>query len=318
MKRCLTLLAAIAAVTLGARPAYAWDDFGHRVVARIAWERMTPQARARAIAILRAAAPETRLAGSASGTLTPAQQVELFVTAATWPDVVRDTAFANAVRMEKYHHPSRHYVDMFWRQDSDFGPVLPVDRRPDGDLLRDAPRLQRLLAEGSPALKAIGLAWILHLVGDIHQPLHASGRISPRDPWGDDGGNTFKLEVVNPGAPPREQFRRSLHSVWDGIITDSLHAPRPVAPLSMVTSTASMIMQHHPPSEFAGEMGQREFRQWAEASVAIAKRDVFRAPLVRDQAAPPEYRTAAYLAAEPRIALAGYRLADLLNQALAH
>jgi hypothetical protein len=316
MKRCIAFLAALVTLALGSTPAYAWDDFGHRLVARIAWENMTPQARARAIAILRGAALETRLRGTVTGTLTTSQQIDLFVAAATWADVVRDTAFSNAVRMEKYHHPTRHYVDLFWRQDTDFGPVLAVDRRPDGDLLRDAPRLQRLLAEGSPELKAIGLAWMLHLVGDIHQPLHASGRISPRDPWGDDGGNTFRLEVVNPGAPPREQFRRSLHSLWDGIISDSVHAPRPVAPLSLVTSTAAMIMQHHPRSEFASEIGQTEFRQWAEASVAIAKRDVFRDPLVRDQAAPPAYRTAAYLTAESRIALAGYRLANLLNQAL--
>jgi hypothetical protein len=318
MKRPILLLAALASMTVGIRPAYAWDDFGHRLVARIAWESMTPQARSRAIAILRAAAPETGLGGAFSGTLTPAQEIELFVTAATWADVVRDSAFANAGRMEKYHHPTRHYVDMFWRQDTDFGEVQAVDRRPDGDLLRDSPRMLRLLTEGSPELKAIGLAWVMHLVGDIHQPLHASGRISPRDPWGDDGGNTFRLEIANPSAPTASQFRRSLHSVWDGIFTDSVHAPRPVAPLAVVTSTASMIMQHHPRSEFAGELNQREFRQWAEASVAIAKRDVFRAPLVRDQAAPPEYRTAAYLAAEPRMALAGYRLADLLNAALSN
>jgi hypothetical protein len=318
MKRCFTVLAALASVALATRPAYAWDDFGHRLVARIAWENLTPQARLRVIAILRGAALDTQLRGTASGTLTSAQKIELFVSAATWPDVVRDTAFSNAARMEKYHRPTRHYVDMFWRQDTDFGPVQLVDRRPDGDLLRDAPRLQRLLTDGSPELKALGLAWILHLVGDIHQPLHASGRISPRDPWGDDGGNTFRLEVVNPTAPAREQFRRSLHSLWDGIITDSLRAPRPVAPLAVVTSTATLIMQHHPRSEFTAEMGQREFRQWAEASVAIAQHDVFRAPLVRDQAAPPAYRTAAYLTAEPRIALAGYRLADLLNQALAN
>src|SRR3954465_7518787 len=160
MKRCFTLLAALASVALGARPAYAWDDFGHRLVARIAWESMTPQARARAIAILRAAAPETGLGGTVTGTLTESQGIELFVAAATWADVVRDSAFANAGRMEKYHHPTRHYVDMFWRQDTDFGDVLAVDRRPDGDLLRDAPRMQRLLAEGSPELKAIGLAWV--------------------------------------------------------------------------------------------------------------------------------------------------------------
>jgi hypothetical protein len=191
MKRFCLLFAVFATVALSVRPAHAWDDFGHRVVARIAWANMTPQVRARAIAILRAAGPETGLRGSVSGTLSQQQQISLFVFAATWPDVVRDTL--NPLRMEKYHHPYRHYVDTFWRQDTDFGPVIPVNRRQDGDLLRDVPRLQQWLDTGSPHLKALGLAWILHLVGDIHQPLHASSRISPQDPWGDGGGNTFRV-----------------------------------------------------------------------------------------------------------------------------
>lgn len=302
MKRFSILFALLATLVLGVRPAYAWDDFGHRVVARIAWANMTPEARTRAIAILRAAAPETGLRGSTSGTLSQEQRIALFVFAATWPDVVRDTA--NALRMEKYHHPYRHYVDTFWRQDTDFGPVMAVDRQPEGDLLRDAPRLQRWLESGTPEQKALGLAWILHLVGDIHQPLHASGRISPRDPWGDGGGNTFRLGT------------RSLHSAWDGVLTDSLNAPRPVAPLEAVTSAATMVMQRYPRSGFASEIGQRDFGQWAREGVTIAQRDVYRAPLVRDQPVPPAYRTAAFLAAEPRIALAGYRLAALLNEAL--
>jgi hypothetical protein len=303
MKRLSLLIAVLATVVLGVRPAYAWDDFGHRVVARIAWENMTPQARARAIAILRAAAPETGLGGSELVTLSQEQEIALFVFAATWPDVVRDTA--NALRMEKYHHPYRHYVDTFWRQDTDFGPVQAVDRRPEGDLLRDTPMLQQWLATGSPEQRALGLAWMLHLVGDIHQPLHASGRISPRDPWGDGGGNTFRLGT------------RSLHSVWDGILTDSLGAPRPTAPLQTVTAAAAMVMRHHPRDRFAYELGQREFGQWAQEGVVLAQRDVYLAPLVRDQPVPPAYRTAAFVAAEPRIAIAGYRLADLLNQALA-
>jgi hypothetical protein len=302
MRRFSILFAAIASIVLSVRPVHAWDDFGHRVVARIAWEHMTPQARTRAIAILREAAPETGLRGTVTGTLSQQQQIALFVFAATWPDVVRDTA--NALRMEKYHHPYRHYVDTFWRQDTDFGAVMPVDRQPEGDLLRDVPRLQGWLETGSDEQKALGLAWILHLGGDIHQPLHASGRISPRDPWGDGGGNTFRVGT------------RSLHSVWDGILTDSLNAPRPTAPLETVTSAARMVMQRHPRSGFSSELGQRDFRQWAQASVGIAQRDVYRAPLVRDQPVPPAYRTAAFLAAEPRIALAGYRLADLLNNAL--
>jgi hypothetical protein len=41
------------------RPAYAWDELGHRVVARIAWDRMTPQARNNAVRLLMAAPANT-------------------------------------------------------------------------------------------------------------------------------------------------------------------------------------------------------------------------------------------------------------------
>ncbi|HEU4559090.1 MAG TPA: S1/P1 nuclease [Longimicrobium sp.] len=310
MKRCVIVLAALAALVMGATPAYAWDDFGHRLVARIAWNNMTPQARARAIAILRAAPLETGLRDGFTGTLSTQRQIDLFVSAASWADVVRDTA--NALRMEKYHHPYRHYVDTFWRQDTDFGTIQAVNRRPEGDLLRDAPRLQRWLTTGSAEQRALGLAWMLHLVGDIHQPLHASGRVTPQDPWGDAGGNDFRLEITN----PQTQSRRSLHSLWDGIMTSSLQKQPNESSAEFLARAATEVAGRHPRSEFSGEIGQREFRDWAAASVAIARQSVYAAPLVRNQAAPPAYRQAAFNAAEPRVALAGYRLADLLNQAL--
>lgn len=312
MKRSFTLLAALAVLVLGARPAYAWDDFGHKLVARIAWDNMTPQARAHAIAILRNAGADTGLRGTATGTLSTQQQIDLFVAAASWADVVRDTA--QGLRMEKYHHPYRHYVDTFWRQDTDFGTIQAVDRRPEGDLLRDAPRLQGWLTSANAEQKALGLAWMMHLVGDIHQPLHASGRVTPQDPYGDAGGNDFKLEETN----PQTHARRSLHSVWDGIMTSTLQKHAGESDAAFLARSAHDVAAHHPRGEFSAEIGQHDFRDWAAASVAIAKRSVYTAPLVRNQAAPAAYRQAAFQAAEPRVALAGYRLADMLNQALAH
>ena len=312
MKRPFALLAVFAALVLGARPAYAWDDFGHRLVARIAWENMTPQARARAIAILRGAAPETGLRGSFDGTtLSPQQQMQIFVFAATWPDVVRDTA--QPLRMEKYHHPTRHYLDTLWMQSTDFGPVQPSTLRPEGDLVRDTPRLQRWLANGNAEEKALALAWLEHLVGDIHQPLHASGRVTPTEPCGDQGGNLFTLEEI----PNSNGRRRNLHSLWDGIITTTMRRDGE-SPDAFLTRAEHEVTSHHPRSEFSGEMGQREFSQWAQASVTIAQHSVYRAPLVRNQAAPAAYRQEAFRVAEARIALAGYRLADMLNQALGH
>lgn len=312
MKRCLTLLAALAVIVSSARPAYAWDDFGHKLVARIAWDNMTPQARARAIAILRNAALDTGLRGTVHGTLSTQQQIDLFVAAASWADVVRDTA--QGLRMEKYHHPYRHYVDTFWRQDTDFGPIQSVDRRPEGDLLRDAPRLQGWLTAAGAEQRALGLAWVMHLVGDIHQPLHASGRVTALDPYGDAGGNDFKLEETN----PQTHARRSLHSLWDGIMTSSIQRQSGESDAALLARAAREVAGHHPRGEFSAEIGQTQFRDWAAASVGIAQRSVYAAPLVRNQAAPPAYRQAAFQAAEPRVALAGYRLADILNQALGH
>ncbi|HEX8359252.1 MAG TPA: S1/P1 nuclease [Longimicrobium sp.] len=307
MRRAFASFAISAALVLAARPAHAWDDFGHRLVARIAWENMTPQARSRAVAILRAAPTETGLRDGFTGSLSAQRQMQLFVFAATWPDSVRSNT--QPLRKEKYDHPERHYIDMFWSQPTDFGPVQPSALPPEDNLLRDTPRLQEWLANGGAEQKAIALAWLMHLVGDVHQPLHASGRVTPLDPCGDGGGNAFKLDAFPDGG------RRSLHSVWDGAVTAGLRREGESRD-AFLTRALNEVTKRHPRGEFTSEMGQRDFHQWAEASVGIAKRSVYVAPLVRNQAATAAYRQHAHSVAEPRIALAGYRLADLLNQAL--
>jgi hypothetical protein len=297
----------VAVLIFAARPAYAWDDFGHRLVARIAWEQMTPQARARAIQIMQGAAPDTRLLqGFGTGTLSPQRQIDLFVSGATWPDDIRPPN----PRAGKYHVRDRHFTDIFWEQRWDFGPVRPSSLPESGDLLKDVAQLQQDLTGMDREKAAVALAWLQHLVGDIHQPLHASGRVTPLDSDGDEGGNGFKLERLSNGD------RRSLHSFWDGIVTRNVRRQQGESDQAFLTRAAQEIAQRHPRTEFGAEIDQRDFRQWAEASVRIAQRTVYRPPLVRNQAAPTAYQRAAFRAAEPRIALAGYRLAELLNQAL--
>jgi hypothetical protein len=307
MKRTLMLPAALALVTLTARPAWAWDGFGHQLVARIAWEEMTPQARARAIAILQGAAQDTRLLqGFGTGTLAPQQQVRLFLAGATWPDDVRPPDSRNT----KYHMRDRHFTDLFWRQNSDFGPFHDDNRPAAGDLLNDFAGLKTQVTGTDREQAAVALAWLLHLTGDIHQPLHASGRITPTEPDGDQGGNLYLLEMMGNGK------RRTLHSVWDNIITGNPRRLPGEQDDAFMTRIATETMHRHPRTEFAAEMSQTEVRQWARASVRLAQRQVYRTPLHRNQTASATYRRNAFRAADPRIALAGYRLADLLNQVL--
>lgn len=307
MKRVLTLFAAATFLVSGTRPAYAWDDFGHRLVARIAWDHMTLQARAHAIQILQGAAIDTRLRPF-SATLSEQQQIDAFLAAATWPDDVRPPDS----RSTKYHIRDRHFTDLFWRQNFDFGPVLSSTHPEADELLHDIPQLEAELAGPDREKAAVALAWLIHLVGDIHQPLHASGRITPVDPNGDAGGTLFCIrQPTSNGCEGRH-----LHSIWDGSVTGRFPKLAGETDDHFLGRVSRLIVLRHPRTQFAGEIGQTTFREWAQASVRIAQDSAYRKPLVRNHPPSDGYRADAFRAARPRIALAGYRLADLLNQAL--
>ena len=69
--------------------------------------------------------------------------------------------------------------------------------------------------ESDAERKAIALAWLFHLVGDIHQPLHTAQLFTVEYPNGDRGGNEICVRVTQAGQP------MDLHRFWDGVITSS-------------------------------------------------------------------------------------------------
>lgn len=303
MKRKLTLCAAAALLALGASPAHAWDEFGHVVVARIAWENMTPQARDRAVQLLRAAPPGSGLGlGFPAGPLSPDQQMRLFVTASHWPDDIRRSGHPG----NSLHRRDRHFVDTFWEQRTDFGRVMPSSLPPFGDLLKDMPGLARQLTGSNQGDAAMALAWIIHLVGDVHQPLHTSGRITPLDGEGDAGGNRFGLQ----GRPD------NLHAYWDGVITRNHRRQQGENDRDYLQRVAGDIAARHPRSAFTTDLAVADPVAWAGEGVVLAQRAVYRRPLRRDAQPPAAYNRSALAVAETRAALAGYRLAEVLNRAL--
>jgi S1/P1 Nuclease len=64
-------------------------------------------------------------------------------------------------------------------------------------------------------VKSYDLVWLIHLVGDANQPLHATSCFTAADP-GDNGGNA---ETVTPTNAATE----SLHAFWDGLLGDRLN-----------------------------------------------------------------------------------------------
>jgi hypothetical protein len=162
--------------------------------------------------------------------------------------------------------------------------------------LRDAlPPASRLPA----GTRSYDLAWLLHLVGDAHQPLHATSRFTEDQRQGDRGGN----EVALCAAPCRE----NLHGFWDGVLGKGESS-------SAVVSAAAAL----PPAD-AQDAAIADPQLWLEESLRLAQTVVY-APPIGPGAGPyildAPYRQQARDLAQHQVALAGARLANLLNAAL--
>jgi hypothetical protein len=173
MKSAFFVAAALALVT--SSPAIAWGKTGHRVVAAIADTELSGVARARIQEILG-----------------PGESLD---EAATWPDEMRSDP---SIFWQKTATPW-HYVTLNGTT-YDHAP-------PEGDALEALVRFTRILQnpDASLADKQLALRFVVHLVGDLHQPLHV-GKCC------DQGGNDVKVTFF--GKPT------TLHVVWDSQLVD--------------------------------------------------------------------------------------------------
>ena len=306
MKLRVLSLALAAGGLLCSTPAHAWDELGHRVVARIAWDHMTPAARAHAVRLLQAAPPGSGIAElmPSTGTMEERQR-EWFIWAAVWPDMIRDRDHPGS----RYAHSDWHYVNFFWEPGPDGRPRDRPDVPRAGLLLDQMQRISQTLGSASvpDSAEAIDLAWLLHLGGDSHQPLHNSARMTAEDPEGDRGGNSYRLAGLYPF--------NNLHAYWDALVGQSVPwSARTQTEAEYVGDIAARIERRFPMSRMRGRLLPGQFEQWSREGLRVAQSVAYTTP--RNQPASSSYRRRAWAAAEPRIALSGYRLADLLNSRL--
>lgn len=175
MKARLFLAAAVAAFAFTPSPALAWGKTGHRVVAALADAQLSGLARAHIKEIL----------GSA----------ESLDEAANWPDEMRS---APTQFWQKTATPW-HYVTL--------NGVLYDHAPSEGDALEALQRYTATLRDPNASLadKQLALRFIVHLVGDLHQPLHV-GKCCDR------GGNEVRVKWFGRDL--------NLHSVWDSALVD--------------------------------------------------------------------------------------------------
>ena len=310
-KKSLGVLIFAFVLFAGVLPTFAWDETGHKISAYIAWQQMTPEVRDKVIKILRAAPEDAQLSTfymGYGGRSDEARKREFFMLIATWADIIRDRDFET--RMKKYHHSNWHYDDVFWKTVD--GKVTDVTGMEEG-----GNAIERLMAfnktirgTDSDKEKAIAIAWIEHLVGDLHQPLHTSARVTDTEPKGDQGGNLFHL---TPKDTPRDK-QENLHWFWDSVIGRGIPRKNDACDSDYLDPIAQSIMKKYPYAKVKSRIASGDFDAWKMESLKIAQTDVFSADLKRFEKPSAAYQKKALRIAEERLALAGYRMGELFNE----
>ena len=267
--------------------AHAWNAAGHRLTAMIAWQQMSPSAHEKIKAILAHHPDHGHWAEKAKSS----DGAAIFCEASTWPDDIRnDPRFYDEGRQpatpplpglpDTARHKRWHYIDL----DGD-------GRVRDGELDSRIEHLTRQLeASRQPEQITYALPWLLHLVGDIHQPLHV-GR------HGDEGGNA--VEIENP-FNKRLPFS-SLHLYWD-----DLPGP-PWLRGKRLEDNARRLLERYPAPE------QGNVARWREESHRLLDSAYPTEPGSLLPIVSEAFHRASRDTANRRIVDAGYRLGRLLD-----
>jgi hypothetical protein len=330
MKAINRILIAVAAVTvITAVPAFAWDSFGHMEVACVAYQQLTPQIQQRATALLKLNPNYTTWSGWVPSSASAIDKdMMIFMMAATWPDEIKGlknkppptnpvtgdpyvtdgsiggdrpegspNPTANTGYSDDSMHKYWHFVDTPFSTDG-----TPLTTIPTPNAEERITLFRGVLASTTATddLKSYDLSWLLHLVGDVHQPLHCTTRVSASNTNGDSGGND--VDVLKP--------KEVLHAFWDDVLgtgTDSNI-------VSKVITAANAL-----PSADATLASETDAKDWVKESFQLAQSDVYVSP-IGSGAGPftltTTYKKNAKTLAQKQIALAGARLANLLNNEL--
>ncbi|SFF50551.1 S1/P1 Nuclease, partial [Nannocystis exedens] len=270
----------------------------------------------------------------------------VFMHAAIWPDLLKganrqlaDKIAALPVGAEKaelerrladvkrYDNPTWHYDNKPIHVDPYALPAAaPPAARPVG-VQQALPNALRELEDRSLSAerRAVALAWVLHLVGDSHQPLHSAALFSARYlPQGDFGGNAF---IVAPPGPAGTTPTR-LHAVWDDLLADDPKTERAVKRRIVAANPRRSLKAELAGSDDSAGV-EAMVNLWLDESFRAADSSVYDARLRAALVAPPKagatspfpvaldrrYLQASRVLAMRRAALAGYRLADCIGRA---
>ncbi len=242
----------------------------------------------------------------------------VFMLATTWADQIKgDTSYhndggsggdrppsnrsatANIGYADKARHKYWHFIDVpFSPDDTPLGLVPYPNAETETAVFREV-----LSSNAAAGLKSYDLVWLMHLVGDLHQPLHCTSRFTATQTSGDAGGNgvTFCSSTS-------QGCSGNLHAFWDQLLGPTSGTPQQAAAVAAALPSVAVDASDLDPHTWVGE------------SFNLAQSSAYANPPVGNGAGPFQYDQAyadqAKAVAEKRIVQAGLRLANILNTEL--
>ncbi|CAN7288827.1 hypothetical protein LJR225_001499 [Phenylobacterium sp. LjRoot225] len=311
--RAAVWIAALAASLGLTSTAQAWTRPGHMVTAAIALDdiqRRRPDLLPQLSALLEAHPDRGPFQVAADRALGAERSRRMFLECARWPDDVRQTPA---------DHPPRHIA---------FSAVAAADAPPaarkaaaakrgtvEGEALQALALDLRTLADHNATAgeRAQSMCWAIHVLGDLHQPLHTATPYSAAFPNGDPGAAGARVR------DPLGGGIISLHWLWDDAVNRS-------GRIEDVDRRAAELEAAYPRAALPELAAPFDLRQgpdavWREtfaiAEAFAAREDI---PITASESAAPEIAPAVWAAlrrqAERRAAIAGYRISEAVIAAL--
>lgn len=306
--------------------AHAWDATAHRLSTYVAWEALPQEVREALHETLQEHPrfQEDFLDQMPAAILLASEEEQvrwLLGQAAIWPDTVRGFVGDDLLR---YNRPDWHWIDGAWVRgggiqgnvyvgteslpiiDGAFAPPNMDERDATNIVLALDYNIQQLTHPlSSASQRAVALCWVLHLAGDIHQPLH-SGSLISTDLFatGDRGGNGISTHGG------------SLHAIWDEALRSQ---PFDDTLLRMLATMRQTDLNTISPNTSAWLEESRKFMHefvYPDEIKAAVLRSERRGTPLPSFALDDDYAGRMHAISEDRVTLAGMRLSLVLQRAM--
>lgn len=283
---------------------FAWNKPGHMVTGAIAARELKsndPQALARVVALFKRH-PYYRnvwrpIVNQRAGI--DDEAVVLFAYAARWADDARGS---------NDHREFWHYINYPYKPVGQPASITVADPLDDNIENAFAENLDVLRGAGNTDVqKAKALAWLFHLAGDSHQPLHSSALFTTDYADGDRGGTRFwvRFQTGSRGV--------KLHALWDNMVIDSER-------FQDVHNSYLQLANRYRRGDLSN-VGEDDQTEWIKESLELAKEKTYRRGGLRggDRAGTAVVLPNGYInenkpLAAQRIVMSGYRMSDLLER----